>query len=259
MTALSVENLSIRYGPRAVVKGADLHVGSGEVLGLVGESGSGKSTLARAVCGLIPIASGEIRLDGKLIERGRGRSPIQMVFQNPAASLNPKMSVAASISEALEWRFKDRRARKKAAGDYLELVGLSPELAARLPGALSGGQKQRVAIARAIAADPAVLVADEITSALDLSVQAAVLNLIADLRKQLSLTILFISHNLAAVRYLCDTTAVMFEGEILESGPTRDVIRTPDHAYTRALVDAVPAIVSPTASRKPRNDASCQQ
>jgi len=254
MKSLTIEKLSVRYGARTVVDGADLSVPAGAAVGLVGESGSGKSTLARAVCGLVPIASGRILLDGEALRSGGGASPIQMIFQNPGASLNDRRSIGASIAEALERRVPGRRARMDAVAACLELVGLSPDLAARLPGTLSGGQKQRVAIARAIAADPAVLVADEITSALDLSVQAAILNLMADLRARLGLTILFISHNLAAVRYLCETTAVMFGGRILETAPSEDLIRSPGHAYTRTLIDAVPALAP--LDRKTRHDST---
>ena len=245
MKGLAIERLSVRYGARTIVDAVDLAVPAGTAVGLVGESGSGKSTLARAVCGIVPIASGRVLLDGAPLRVRRGVGPIQMIFQNPGASLNDRRSVGASIGEALERRVPDRRARSDAVASHLELVGLSPDLATRLPATLSGGQKQRVAIARALAAEPAVLVADEITSALDLSVQAAILNLVADLRVRLGLTILFISHNLAAVRYLCDTTAVMLGGRILETAPSEQLIRSPGHAYTRALVDSVPTIAAP--------------
>jgi peptide/nickel transport system ATP-binding protein len=244
MKGLAVEQLSVRYGARSVLDAVELAVPAGRAVGLVGESGSGKSTLARAVCGLVPIASGRILVDGRPRAAGREPSPVQMIFQNPGASLNARRSVGASIAEALEARVKGRRARADKVAEYLELVGLPADFAPRLPGTLSGGQKQRVAIARALAAEPAVLVADEITSALDLSVQAAILNLMADLRARLGLTILFISHNLAAVRYLCDEMAVMLDGRILEAGPSHALIRAPRHAYTRALIDAVPTLAS---------------
>ena len=255
MKGLKIENLSVCYGARPVLDGVDLEVPARGAVGLVGESGSGKSTLARAVCGLVPVATGRILLDGRPLTTGRKASPIQMIFQNPGASLNARRSVGASIAEALESRLTGRRARADAVAHYLELVGLAPDLAGRRPATLSGGQKQRVAIARALAAEPAVLVADEITSALDLSVQGAILNLIAHLRARLGLTILFISHNLAAVRYLCDTTAVMLGGRILESGSSDDLIRSPRHAYTRALIEAVPALVPPPAIETLRHDA----
>jgi peptide/nickel transport system ATP-binding protein len=245
MTGLAIADVSVRYGSRLVVEEVDLAVPAGSAVGLVGESGSGKSTLARAICGLVPIAAGQVLLDGRPFIRGRGASPIQMIFQNPSASLNPRLSVGAAIGEALDPHVSGRSAREAAIASHLELVGLSPSLANRLPGTLSGGQKQRVAIARAVAARPQVLVADEITSALDLSVQAAILNLIADLRTRLRLTTLFISHNLAAVRYLCETAAVMRGGRIVEAGPSDALIRNPRHPYTRALVDAVPAIAPP--------------
>ena len=229
--------MSVCYGERRVVEGVSLRVDAGRAVGLVGESGSGKSTLARAVCGLVPVSAGRILVDGAPRSSG-----VQLVFQNPAASLNARRRVGHSIAEALERRITDPRQHAQAISYYLDLVGLDPAFAHRLPGQLSGGQKQRVAIARALAAEPSVLVADEITSALDVSVQAAILNLMVELRQRLGLTILFISHNLAAVRYLCDTTAVMCAGRIVETGPSADLIRAPNHDYTRALVAAVPSL-----------------
>lgn len=241
MKALSIENVSVCYGQRRVVEDVSLRIDAGRAVGLVGESGSGKSTLARAVCGLVPVSAGRILVDGAPRSRGV-QSGVQLVFQNPAASLNARRRVGHSIAEALEHRIADGRQHPQAISYYLNLVGLDPGFADRLPGQLSGGQKQRVAIARALAAEPSVLVADEITSALDVSVQAAILNLMVELRQRLGLTILFISHNLAAVRYLCDTTAVMFAGRIVETGPSADLIRAPNHDYTRALVAAVPSL-----------------
>ena len=250
MKELEIRNLSVRYGSRTIVEGASFLVPPRSAFGLVGESGSGKSTLARAICGLVPAVSGRVLVDGKPLRERRGPSPIQMIFQNPGASLNGRMSVGASIAEAFRSRPVDGKAQAEKVAGYLQLVGLSPDLAPRLPATLSGGQKQRVAIARALAAEPAVLVADEITSALDLSVQAAMLNLMADLRERLGLTILFISHNLAAVRYLCDRTAVMLDGRILETGPSEELIKAPTHDYTRALIDAVPTLDPSRNARK---------
>lgn len=243
MKHLTIEQLSIDYSGKRVVHSVDLTLGAGEILGLVGESGSGKSTLARAICGLAPPSAGRILLGGvPLRQRRHAPNEIQMVFQNPAASLNPRRSIGQSIGEAIERRVAGAQARNDALLHYLDLVGLSPHLRDRRPGELSGGQKQRVAIARALAAEPALLIADEITSALDLSVQASILNLVADLRRQLGLGVLFISHNLAAVRYLCDRTAVMFDGRIIEEGASDALIRNPREDYTRALVEAVPKV-----------------
>lgn len=244
MKDLNVEQLSVDYSGRRVVHDVDLTLGTGEILGLVGESGSGKSTLARAISGLVPPSGGRILLGGVLpLRRRHTPNEIQMVFQNPAASLNPHRSVGQSIDEAIEHRIAGTRARRDAVLHYLDLVGLAPHLYDRRPGELSGGQKQRVAIARALAAEPVLLIADEITSALDLSVQASILNLVADLRQRLGLGVLFISHNLAAVRYLCDRTSVMFDGRIVEEGPSDALIRNPQADYTRTLVEAVPSVI----------------
>lgn len=243
---LALEQIRVCYGARRVVDTVDLAIPAGGAFGLVGESGSGKSTLARAVAGLVPLESGHILLDGAELRRTR-LSPVQMVFQNPAASLNPRRTAGQSIEEALEPRLASRADRSEAIGRYLALVGLSEAQGARRPAELSGGQKQRVAIARAVAAEPRLLIADEITSALDLSVQAAILNLMVSLRRQLGLTLLFISHNIAAVRYLCDTTAVMRNGRIVETAPSDQLVTAPAHDYTRALLDAVPRFAKETS------------
>jgi peptide/nickel transport system ATP-binding protein len=220
------------------------------VVGLVGESGSGKSTLARAAVGLVAPAAGAIRLDGKPVPR-HGRRPLQMVFQDPYASLDPRMTAGESIAEAIprgslrggagrEGVIAGRTARHREAQRLAELVGLPPGTVDRLPGELSGGQRQRVALARALAGRPDVLIADEITSALDVSTQGAVLNLVRELQRELRLSMLFISHNLAVVRYVADFVAVMYQGRIVEHGPAEAVLSSPEHAYTRRLLAAVP-------------------
>ncbi|WP_152176245.1 ABC transporter ATP-binding protein, partial [Mycobacterium tuberculosis] len=170
----------------------------------VGESGSGKSTLARASIGLAPISGGTVTLDGVDVRTFRRRRPIQMIFQDPFSSLDPRMSIGESIAEALPRDVRRPRARRAEVARLLELVSLDPQRAGALPSALSGGQRQRVALARALAARPEVILADEITSALDVSVQGSVLNLVRELSAELGLTMLFISHNLSVVRYLCD-------------------------------------------------------
>ena len=248
MGELRFDQVSVRYGGRrtghTAVNDVTLVVPSGAVVGLVGESGSGKSTLARAAVGLTPVSAGSITLDGRDLLRSRGRGrPVQMVFQNPYSSLDPRMTIGESIAEALpRAERRDRRARTAEVVRLLELVNLDGGRAAALPGMLSGGQRQRVALARALAARPDVLVADEITSALDVSVQGAVVNLIRELQRQLGLTMLFISHNLAVVRYLSDHVAVMNHGELLEFGAADEVLSEPDHPYTRELLDSVPAL-----------------
>ncbi|MFG2623017.1 ABC transporter ATP-binding protein [Streptomyces sp. NPDC048507] len=226
-----INELTVRFGDVTAVDRLSLTVPEGTVTGLVGESGSGKSTLARAVAGLVPHRGTVTGVD-------RGR--VQMVFQDPYSSLNPRMTVGDAIAEGL----RVPRARRGAETErLLDLVSLPASCAGRRPRELSGGQRQRVAIARALAARPDVLIADEITSALDVSVQGAVLNLIRDLRAELGLTMLFISHNLAVVRYVCDAVAVMRHGRLVETGPVDDVITRPRAPYTRTLLDAVPRLV----------------
>jgi peptide/nickel transport system ATP-binding protein len=219
------------------------------IIGLVGESGSGKSTLARALVGLVPIAGGEVLLDGAAVRLNRTRHVsglkrrVQMVFQDPFASLNPRMTVGAAIAEAAgAGRRSSRTVRAKEVEELLELVHLDPAVARELPGRLSGGQRQRVALARALAVRPEVLIADEITSSLDVSVQSAVLNLMRDLRARLGISILFVSHNLATVRYISDELAVMYLGRLVEAGPTQALVAEPQHPYTRSLLEAVPQL-----------------
>jgi peptide/nickel transport system ATP-binding protein len=253
MTALSTAGLTVRFGTGAgallAVDHVDLEVPAGQVVALVGESGSGKSTLARAIVGLVAPADGRVLIDGEdpaglsgARERALRRR-VQMVFQDPYASLNPRMTVGETIDEALAARGGlDRRAREREVTRVLELVALDDRHAARLPRELSGGQRQRVAIARALAVEPEVLIADEVTSALDVSVQGAILNLLAELRARLGLSILFITHNLALARYLGDAIAVMHLGRIVEVAPVDDLLGAPRHPYTRALLGAVPVL-----------------
>ncbi|MPZ29254.1 MAG: ATP-binding cassette domain-containing protein [Micromonosporaceae bacterium] len=245
MSMLRFDRVSVQFGyGRAALTAVDavtLEVPAGTVVGLVGESGSGKSTLARAAVGLVPLAGGEITLDGaSLAARMRGRRPVQMVFQDPYSSLNPRMTIGASIAEALP----RGRSRAGEVRRLLELVGLSADRTGDYPSALSGGQRQRVALARALATRPPVVIADEITSSLDGSVQGTVLNLVRDLQRALGMAVLFISHNLAVVRYVSDLIAVMYLGRIVELGPAEEVLRDPRHPYTRSLLEAVPRIGS---------------
>jgi peptide/nickel transport system ATP-binding protein len=244
MSELRFEDVTVRYGRTTAVDGVSLTVPAGEVVGLVGESGSGKSTLARAAVGLAPLAAGAITLGGVPVPaRGRIR-PLQMVFQDPYSSLDPRMSIGESIAEAMP-PGSSRAERRSEVARLLELVHLDPAGARTLPARLSGGQRQRVALARALAGRPQVVIADEITSALDVSIQGAVLNLVRELQRELGLTILFISHNLAVVRYVATHVAVMREGRIVEQGPTTRVLADPGHDYTRALLAAVPGRNTP--------------
>ena len=229
------------------VNGVSLTVAKGEAVGLVGESGSGKSTVGKAALRLVDATDGRVRLDGEDVTRlGRAaqrplRRKAQMVFQDPHSALNPRMTVLRSVAEPLILHsgLRGGLLRRRVAG-LLEVVGLQRQFLYRYPHELSGGQKQRVCIARAIALDPALLVLDEPTSALDVSVQAQILEFLKALQEKMGLTFLFISHNLAVVRYLCTRVAVMYLGRIVEEGGTEAVFSAPRHPYTEALLSAVP-------------------
>jgi oligopeptide/dipeptide ABC transporter ATP-binding protein len=221
-------------------------VASGEVLGIVGESGCGKSTLARIVLKLLPATRGRIELEGRdvtaLAERDMRplRRSMQAVFQDPISSLNPRMRVGNIIAEPLRAIGMGRTERAARVEELLAVVGLAPDSSERHPHAFSGGQRQRIAIARALAASSRIVVCDEATSALDVSVQAQVLNLLADLRGRFGLSLMFISHNLGAVRHISDRVAVMYLGRIVEIGQSTDIFERPAHPYTQALLAAVP-------------------
>jgi peptide/nickel transport system ATP-binding protein len=235
-------------GDRALraVQDVSLSLRRGEAVGIVGESGSGKSTLARLIIGLETADAGRIAIDGVDVSatRKRPRSAVrrvQMIFQDPYTSLNPRMKIGAAITEApLAAKLITRQEREATARQALEAVGLRPELARVRPHTLSGGQRQRVAIARALSLEPAVLIADEAVSALDVSVQAQILNLLRRLRNERELTILFISHQLGAVAQLCDRVVVMYRGQFVEQGPLREIFGAPSHPYTRELIAAQP-------------------
>ena len=244
MSELHFDGVSVRYGSHrtglTAVENVTLTVPTGSVVGLVGESGSGKSTLAKAAIGLAPVTDGAITLDGRDVRTFRRHRPIQMVFQDPFSSLDPRMTIGESIAEAIPKRTMNAVQKRAEVARLLELVALDPERASSLPAALSGGQRQRIAFARALAARPELVIADEITSALDVSVQGSILNLVRDLRSELGLTMLFISHNLAVVRYLSDYIAVMYLGRIVEFGVAHDVLTDPQHPYTQELLSAAP-------------------
>ncbi len=229
------------------VDGVSLQLAAAETVGLVGESGSGKTTLGRAIVGLIPPTSGTILFRGRAPDARAGagyraeRSQLQMIFQDPTASLDPKWRAGASIAEPLRVNHTGTRAgRRERVSDLLELVGLSPKHARRYPHELSGGQRQRVGLARALALNPAVIVADEAVSALDVSIRAQIINLLQQLQDELKLSYLFIAHDLAAVRHLSDRVAVMYLGQIIEQGKTADLYSDPRHPYTMSLLSAVP-------------------
>ncbi|GAB2473468.1 ABC transporter ATP-binding protein [Jatrophihabitans fulvus] len=235
-------------GTVRAVDGVNLNLGRGEVVGVVGESGSGKSTLGRALLGLVQPTRGSIRYDGREIA-GLGekqlrplRRKLQMVFQDPHASMNPSMTVGRGIGDALRIHGLRPDDRRQAVAEALERVGLAP--AARFidkyPAELSGGQKQRAVIARAIALGPELLVADEPISMLDMSVRAKILGLMDELRRDLGLTYLYITHDLASARFFCDRVAIMYLGRIVEIGPVEQIFDDPRHPYTKALLRAVP-------------------
>ena len=231
------------------VDGVSLNVERGRILGLVGESGCGKSTLSRAIMQLQPLTSGSIVLGGTNLselsaaEVRRRRLDFQMVFQDPYASLNPRFNIFSTLTEALSRRQPiPRQQREAAVAELMNRVGLSPEHMYKYPHEFSGGQRQRIAIARAIAPQPALLLADEPVSALDVSIQSQILNLLNDLTRDLGLTMIFISHDLAVVHYMADEIAVMQRGRIVEYGSADDVFNTPQHEYTRTLLAAAPKL-----------------
>jgi oligopeptide transport system ATP-binding protein len=248
-----------RRGGRRVIRAVDgvsFTIERGEVLGLVGESGSGKSTTGRLILRLIEPSAGAIRFEGHDLLALDGprlwatRQRMQIVFQDPFASLNPRMRVGRIIAEPLDiYQRADAAERRRQVAELLDVVGLDPGLAARYPHELSGGQRQRIGIAAALALRPSLIVADEPVSALDVSVQAQVLNLLMTLRRRFGLTYLFISHDLHVVLHMSDRVAVMYLGEIVELGPRTAVHRSPAHPYTQVLLSAIP-VADPTLRRE---------
>jgi peptide/nickel transport system ATP-binding protein len=249
---IEVKNLQRYFGastkPVRAVDDVSFSIQPGETLGLVGESGSGKSTIGRTLLRLIEATSGQVLYRGEDLgtaSSGRMRalrSKLQMIFQDPYASLNPKMRVKDILGEALEVHglAKGKAARQERIAELLELVGLRAEHASRYPHEFSGGQRQRIGVARALAVEPEFIVADEPLSALDVSIQAQVVNLLCDLRDRLSLTMLFISHDLDVVEYLCDRVVVLYLGRVMEVAPTAGLFAGPLHPYTQALLAASP-------------------
>jgi peptide/nickel transport system ATP-binding protein len=250
---LAIEHVSVAYGwgdaRFLAVNDVSLAIQAGRTLGLIGESGSGKSTLARSIVGLTRVTAGRIRLGSRDVTNASGpalsalRSDVQMVFQDPYSSLNPRMSVAQLLMEALGVARRKRGGHtERAVTDMLGEVELPPLAATRYPHQLSGGQRQRVALARALAVQPKILVLDEVTSALDVSVQAAILNLLRRIQESRRLACLMISHDLSVVSYMSDQVSVMYLGRVVEEGPTRQLLEHPRHPYTRALLDSVPVL-----------------
>ena len=262
--ALILRDIAVHYPARngppvRAVDGVSLQIAPGETLGLVGESGCGKSTIARAVVGLQPVTRGSIVVDGtEIVSADRAtlhaaRARMQMVFQDPATSLNPRMTVGEAVGEPLLVRGLARgQGLKDRVAALLAEVGLRPEHAGRYPHQFSGGQRQRIVIARALALRPALLVCDEPVSALDVSVRAQILNLLVTLQRSHSMANLFVSHDLAVVRHVCDRVAVMYLGHLAEVAPRDALYATPRHPYTRALLLSVPEPDPVSQRSKPR-------
>lgn len=257
MAYLEIRNACVHYPVRntwgttgefiRAVDDVSLSLEKGGILGLVGESGCGKSTLSRAIMQLQPLTTGSIILGDTNLsalsagEIRRRRKDFQMVFQDPYASLNPRMSIFATLAEALNQGAKLKKSEQEhAVAELMQRVGLSPEHMYKYPHEFSGGQRQRIAIARAIAPRPALLLADEPVSALDVSIQSQILNLLTDLTKQMNISMIFISHDLSVVHYIADHIAVMQRGKIVEYGTADDVFRHPQHDYTKSLLAAIP-------------------
>ena len=244
-----------RLGTVRAVDGVSFEISTGETVGLVGESGCGKSSLGRAIVGLAQATAGSIRLDGAevagLDRRGMRphRATVQMIFQDPYASLNPRLPIGRIIEEPLlVHRRGDRTERRANVVQLMQRVGLRPEWIGRHPHEFSGGQRQRIGIARALALEPRLLICDEPVSALDVSVQAQVINLLVDLQKEFGLAYLFISHDLSILRYLADRVLVMYLGKIVEVAARREIWARPLHPYTHGLIEAVP-LTDPAAAR----------
>ena len=244
---------------RSVIRAVDdvsFTIDEGETFGLVGESGSGKTTTGRCILRLIEPTSGEVRFKGENVlgfSRTRlrpARRDMQIIFQDPYSSLNPRMRVGSIVEEPLVIHgIGDKPQRKARVAELFELVGLDPSLVARYPHQFSGGQRQRIGLARALALNPSFIIADEPVSALDVSVQAQVVNLLMDLQSRLKLTYLFIAHDLRLVRHICSRVAVMYLGKIVEVGNTEAIFAAPAHPYTRALLSAIP-VPDPSAPRQ---------
>jgi len=238
---LEVRHFSQFFGEFKAVDDVSFALKKGEVFGLVGESGCGKTTTGRAIVGLQAISEGEILFEGKPIGKRRPATEIQMIFQDPMASLDPRMTVREIIAEGLRIKgIKDKKILDEKVYAMMALVGLSREQASRYPHEFSGGQRQRIGIARALIMEPKLLIADEPVSALDVSIQAQVINLLQDLKEKLGLTVLFVAHDLSVVKYFSDRIGVMYMGKLVELAESEELFQNPLHPYTKSLLSAVP-------------------
>jgi peptide/nickel transport system ATP-binding protein len=244
---VDIEDLHVAYGSVTVLDGVSLSVPRGRTVGVVGESGSGKSTLAKVLVGVAAVREGRVEVDGTDLTRVHGRRQmfahrrrVQMIPQDPYSSLSPRRTIGQTLAEALDPRHGRVARFAERIAHELERVGLTGDMMHRYPHEFSGGQRQRVAIARSLIIDPAFVIADEITSALDVSVQAQILEMLAGIKAEQNLSMMFISHNLAVVQRVSDDVAVMHQGRIVESGPVERVYTDPQHWYTRRLLEADP-------------------
>ena len=259
MSFIEIKNLKVHYPIRGgffnrivdhvyAVDGVDLMIEKGKTYGLVGESGSGKSTIGKAIIGLEKIKDGTITYEGKVIEKKRNRKSdynqnIQMIFQDSLSSLNPKKRIIDIIAEPLRnfENLTDKEERKRVS-ELLEIVGMTDDALYKYPHEFSGGQRQRIGVARAVAIKPKLIIADEPVSALDLSVQAQVLNYMKEIQKQFGLSYLFISHDLGVVKHMCDHISIMYRGRFVETGKRDDIYNNPQHIYTKRLIAAIPEV-----------------
>ena len=259
MSFIDIKNLKVHYPIRGgffnrivdhvyAVDGVDLMIEKGKTYGLVGESGSGKSTIGKAIIGLEKIKDGTITYEGKVIEKKRNRKSdynqnIQMIFQDSLSSLNPKKRIVDIIAEPLRnfENLTDKEERKRVS-ELLEIVGMTDDALYKYPHEFSGGQRQRIGVARAVAIKPKLIIADEPVSALDLSVQAQVLNYMKEIQKQFGLSYLFISHDLGVVKHMCDHISIMYRGRFVETGKRDDIYNNPQHIYTKRLIAAIPEV-----------------
>ena len=259
MIKLRAENVTVTYENEPVIEKVNLTLEKGEIVSLLGASGCGKTTLGRTLMGLYPADGGSVCFGGREILGLQGRArkefakQVQMIFQDPIASLNPRMTVGEIVGEGLVIHGHARgKELDDKVSEILQSVGLPPSVKGRYPHEFSGGQRQRIGIARAVILQPKFIIADEPVSALDVSVQAQVINLLSDLKESMGLTVLFVAHDLSVVKYFCDRVAVMYAGQIVEIASSEELFRSPKHPYTKSLLSAIPQLNVGKARRAKR-------